>query len=138
MSFTKLLTLGLLYLPVGFVLGHFYTNYRHDTSQQETTQHDTTQYETTEHEAVDSTSLSPWEARYHSLELKFKEMSQLVDTMYRGKGGAKDGAADKIDTKKLLASVQSVVNNQYSELESDVKQNIVDLCQSINAKKGTK
>jgi len=119
MSFSKLLTLGLLYLPIGFVLGHVYTNYTHDT---------------TEHEVVDSTSLSPWEARYHSLEIKFKEMSNLVDDLYSNTDSGDQGDSDKIDTKKLLASVQSVVNSQYSELESDVKQNIVDLCQSINKK----
>ncbi len=123
MSFSKLLALGLLYLPIGFVLGHFYTNYTHNANMEK---------------IIDSTSLSPWEARYHSLEIKFKEMSEVVENIYSSDDSETKSRADKIDAKKLLASVQVMVNDQYSEMESDVKQNIVDLCLSINEKKGKK
>jgi len=116
--------LGLLYLPVGFVLGYVYTNYVQDSDTQE---------------VIDSTSLSPWEARYHDLEIKFKEMSKAVDDMYNSDtSSGKDGESDKLDTKKLLETVEVLVNSQYSELETDVKQNIMELCESVLEQKGKK
>ena len=124
MNFSRLLMLGLLYLPIGFVLGYVYTNYVQDSDTQE---------------VIDSTSLSPWEARYHDLEKKFKEMSQAVDDMYSSdKSSSKQGGSDKLDTKKLLESVEILVNSQYSELETDVKQNIMELCQSVLEQKAKK
>ena len=124
MNVSRLLMLGLLYLPIGFVLGYVYTNYTQDSNTQE---------------VIDSTSLSPWEARYHDLEKKFKEMSQAVDDMYSSdKSSGKQGESDKIDTKKLLESVEVLVNSQYSELETDVKKNIMELCQSVLEEKEMK
>jgi len=124
MSFSRLLMLGLLYLPIGFVLGYAYTNYTQDSDTQE---------------VIDSTSLSPWEARYHDLEIKFKEMSQAVDDMYTSdKSSSKQDGSDKLDTKKLLESVEILVNSQYSELETDVKQNIMELCLSVLEQKAEK
>ena len=124
MNFSRLLMLGLLYLPIGFVLGYVYTNYVQDSDTQE---------------VIDSTSLSPWEARYHDLEKKFKEMSQAVDDMYNSDtSSSKDGGSDKLDTRKLLESVEILVNSQYSELETDVKQNIMELCESVLEQKAKK
>ena len=118
MSYPKLLLLGLIYLPIGFIIGHFYTLSNGETST----------------ENIDTQQLSPWEQRYQSMKQRLKEMGKLVDNFYVSEPKDKNNGQRIIDTNKVLASVNTLVNEQYTDMEADVKQNIVDLCQSINKK----